>query len=40
VTSKLQKLFFDCIRGRNEKYASWVTPVAIASEPAPAKIKA
>jgi len=40
ITSKLQKLFFDCIRGRNEKYASWVTPVAIASEPTPAKIKA
>jgi len=40
VTSKLQKLFFDAIRGRNPKYASWLTPVAIASEAAAAKIKA
>ena len=27
VTQKLQALFFDCIRGRNEKYASWVKAV-------------
>jgi branched-chain amino acid aminotransferase len=27
VTSKLQKLFFDCIRGRNPKYAQWVHAV-------------
>jgi hypothetical protein len=27
VTSKLQKLFFDCIRGRNHKYAQWVHAV-------------
>ncbi len=40
ITSKLQKLFFDCIRGRNPKYAGWVTPVAPASEPATAKLNA
>jgi branched-chain amino acid aminotransferase len=36
VTKKLQKLFFDIIRGRNAKYESWVHPVPIA-EPAKAK---
>ena len=34
VTSRLQKLFFDCIRGRNQKYEDWVTAVAPAAEPA------
>jgi branched-chain amino acid aminotransferase len=37
VTAKLQKLFFDCIRGRNEKYAHWVTPVVPEPEPAAAR---
>jgi branched-chain amino acid aminotransferase len=27
VTARLQKLYFDVIRGRNEKYAQWCTPV-------------
>ena len=27
VTRKLQQLYFDAIRGKNAKYASWVTPV-------------
>jgi branched-chain amino acid aminotransferase len=27
VTKKLQQLFFDCIRGRNAKYAQWVHAV-------------
>ena len=27
VTARLQKLYFDVIRGRNEKYAHWCTPV-------------
>jgi branched-chain amino acid aminotransferase len=27
VTRKLQALYFDAIRGKNAKYASWVTPV-------------
>jgi branched-chain amino acid aminotransferase len=27
ITQRLQTLFFDCIRGRNEKYASWVKAV-------------
>ena len=35
VTAKLQSLFFDVIRGRNAKYASWVRAV-----PAGAKAKA
>lgn len=39
VTAQLQKLFFDCIRGRNPKYAQWVTPVTPAVE-APATAKA
>jgi branched-chain amino acid aminotransferase len=40
VTQKLQSLFWDCIRGRNGKYAGWVTPVTPASEPATADAKA
>ena len=36
ITAKLQSLFFDCIRGRNPKYAGWVTPVAPAAVPAAA----
>jgi len=40
VTAKLQKLFFDCLRGRNAKYSAWVHPVVPASEPARAEIKA
>jgi branched-chain amino acid aminotransferase len=40
VTAKLQQLFFDCIRGRNEKYARWVTAVTPAAEPARASVKA
>jgi branched-chain amino acid aminotransferase len=27
VTRKLQQLFFDVIRGKNEKYGRWLTPV-------------
>jgi branched-chain amino acid aminotransferase len=34
VTHKLQRMFFDCIRGRNDKYAEWLTPVVPAGEPA------
>jgi branched-chain amino acid aminotransferase len=37
ITSKLQKLFFDCIRGRNAKYAHWVHAVSPVAEPAAAK---
>ncbi|MEX2247736.1 MAG: branched-chain amino acid transaminase [Dehalococcoidia bacterium] len=40
ITSRLQKLFFDCIRGRNAKYAQWVTAVKPVAEPAAAKINA
>jgi branched-chain amino acid aminotransferase len=40
ITSTLQSLFFDVIRGRNAKYASWVTAVAPAAEPAAVKAKA
>jgi branched-chain amino acid aminotransferase len=40
LTAKLQSLFFDCIRGRSAKYASWVTPVVPAGEPEKAKINA
>jgi branched-chain amino acid aminotransferase len=36
VTAKLQALFFDAIRGRNAKYASWVTAV----KPAPVRARA
>jgi branched-chain amino acid aminotransferase len=38
ITAKLQKLFFDVIRGRNTKYSSWVlavkppAPIAAASK--------
>lgn len=38
VTAKLQKLFFDCIRGRNPKYARWVK--AVKPTPIPAKANA
>ncbi len=37
VTRRLQQLYFDAMRGKNPKYAHWVTPVtprAAASEPA------
>jgi branched-chain amino acid aminotransferase len=27
VVSQLQKLYFDIVRGRNNKYSSWLTPV-------------
>ncbi len=27
ITHRLQKLYFDAMRGKNEKYAHWVTPV-------------
>ena len=27
VVSRLQKLYFDIVRGRNSKYRSWLTPV-------------
>lgn len=27
ITSKLQKLYFDTIKGKNEKYIDWCTPV-------------
>lgn len=37
VTRKLQGLFFDAIRGRNPKYASWVQAVKPATEPAAAR---
>jgi branched-chain amino acid aminotransferase len=28
ITSELQKLFFDCVNGKNEQHAAWLTPVA------------
>jgi len=37
VTSKLQKLFFDCLRGRHPKYAPWVQAVSPVGEPTAAK---
>jgi branched-chain amino acid aminotransferase len=37
VTRKLQAIFFDAIRGRNEKYAHWVMPVSPVAEAAAAK---
>ncbi len=40
VTKKLQTLFFDIIRGRNAKYASWVTAVKPALEAATARVNA
>ena len=27
ITRQLSDLFFDCIRGKNEKYRHWCTPV-------------
>jgi branched-chain amino acid aminotransferase len=40
LTKKLQQLFFDVIRGRNEKYAHWVVGVKPAVEAAAAKANA
>lgn len=40
LTKKLQSLFFDCIRGRNDKYAHWLTAVAPDREPAAIHAKA
>jgi branched-chain amino acid aminotransferase len=40
ITKKLQSMFFDAIRGRTPKYASWVTAVKPAAEPATAKANA
>lgn len=40
VTAALQRLFFDVIRGRNAKYASWVNAVSPAGEPTAARAKA
>jgi branched-chain amino acid aminotransferase len=37
ITSKLQKLFFDCLRGRNPKYAHWVHAVSPVAEAAAVK---
>jgi branched-chain amino acid aminotransferase len=37
VTSRLQTLFFDVLRGRNPKYANWVHAVAPAAAPAAVK---
>jgi branched-chain amino acid aminotransferase len=37
ITSKLQKLFFDCLRGRNQKYAHWVHAVSPVAEAAAVK---
>ena len=31
VTEKLQRLYFDVIKGKNQKYAGWCTPVMIKS---------
>ena len=28
VTERLQSIFFDTVAGRNERYRSWLTPVA------------
>jgi branched-chain amino acid aminotransferase len=36
ATAKLQKLFFDCIRGRNPKYVRWLKAV----KPSPVAAKA
>ena len=27
ITSKLQKLYFDIVRGNNGKYSDWLSPV-------------
>jgi branched-chain amino acid aminotransferase len=37
ITKKLQALFFDVIRGRNAKYASWVHGVTPVAEPVAAR---
>jgi len=34
ITRRLQALFFDCLRGRNDAYAHWVTAVTPAAAPA------
>jgi len=28
VTTKLQKAFFDCVAGKSDRYAEWLTPIA------------
>jgi branched-chain amino acid aminotransferase len=33
ITSRLSQLFFDCIRGKNEKYRHWCTPVRVRVAP-------
>ena len=33
ITSRLSQLFFDCIRGKNEKYTHWCTPVRVRVAP-------
>jgi branched-chain amino acid aminotransferase len=40
ITKKLQSMFFDAIRGRNDKYEHWVTAVKPAAEPAAVKANA
>lgn len=39
VTAKLQQAFFDIVRGKNKKYASWLTPVQLKGPKAPARKK-
>jgi branched-chain amino acid aminotransferase len=34
VTRRLQQLYFDAMRGKNPKYASWVTAVRPQTAPA------
>jgi len=33
ITSRLSQLFFDCIRGKNEKYKHWCTPARVRVAP-------
>ncbi len=40
TTKKLQKLFFDILRGRNPKYAHWLRAVAPTAEPQAARANA
>ncbi len=41
ITKQLQQLYFDVIRGKNEKYASWLTPARPkAEQPAGQKVNA
>jgi branched-chain amino acid aminotransferase len=28
ITAQLQKAFFDCVNGKSEKHAGWLSPVA------------